>query len=90
MIEILKFDPMTDKGALKGKISIRIEKWGGFIMHDLCLFQKDDKEWLCFPTRKIEDKYLPYMLFDNPGLQKKFFEEILKALKEQCKGVFEK
>lgn len=89
MIEIKHFEP-CDKGALKGKISLRIEKWGGFCIHDVGYFEKDGKRWVGFPNRKVkinetEERWLPYMAFDKPDINKKFCEDVLTALEAQWK-----
>lgn len=82
MIEILSFDP-SDKGSLKGKIAIKMHKWGGFVIEDISILQKDEKKWLGFPSKKIQldgkDKWVPLIYYDIPDLQRKFCNEILKA-----------
>ncbi len=82
MIEILSFDPV-DKGTNKGKISIKMHKWGGFVIEDITILEKDNKKWLGFPAKKIQvdgkDKWVPLLYYDVPDLQRKFCSEILKA-----------
>lgn len=89
MIEIKNFEP-CDKGALKGHLSICVQKWGGFVIHNLALMSKDGKRWISFPNRKIAvegqaDRWVPIMLFEKAETQKQFCDAILKAYDEQWK-----
>lgn len=88
MIEIIKFEPM-DKGSLKAKFGVKMHKWGGFCMEELSLLSNGSKKWIGFPAKKIEldgkDKWIPLSYFDSPSLQKRFCEEVLKALEEYKK-----
>jgi DNA-binding cell septation regulator SpoVG len=89
MIEIKNFEP-CDKGFMKGKISIRVKKWGNFCIHDIGLFQKEGKSWLAFPNRKVkinetEEKWLPYMIFEDPEMNRKFLENVKEVFDAQFK-----
>jgi hypothetical protein len=88
MIEITKFE-LCDKGALKAKVSLRIEKWGGFCIHNVAIMEKDGKRWINFPQHPVEvngeKKWLPICTFDKPDILRKFSESVLEAVDAQHK-----
>lgn len=87
MIEVLDFTPVQNN-FLIGKFSICIEKWGNFIIRDICYFKKGRARWISFPSKRVigtDKTYISYMEFKNPEMTKKFQEMALKSLDEYLK-----
>jgi hypothetical protein len=85
MIEIQSYKEVN-KNSLTGTFSIKIPKWGNFIIKDLCYFKKNTQRWISFPSRTYEvdgqKKYHPYALFEDAQMMKSFQEKVLQALDE--------
>jgi len=83
MIEIIDFKRMN-KGNLLGFLTIKIAKWGNFIIKDITVFNKNGNRWISFPSRIVEDqgekKYFPYVRFEAAEVQKSFQEKVLTSL----------
>ncbi len=88
MIEIVKYT-VLNKGALIGTFSIRVPKWGGFIIQDMAHFQQDTKKWITFPSKQYESegkkKYMPYNRFEDSKTMDLFQGQVFKALEEYFK-----
>ena len=83
MIEITHYKP-NDKGFKVANISIKIPKWGNFLIRDITVFVKDGKRWLSMPNRSFDQdgqkKYFHFVSFENREIGDKFQAEVLKAL----------
>jgi hypothetical protein len=88
MIEIIQYKPVN-KGNLQGFLSIKIQKWGNFIIRDMAFFKKNDQKWVSFPQKSYEKdgatKYVSLNLFEDPTTSKSFQEKVLEALEEVIK-----
>ncbi len=75
-----------NKGALLGSMSMLFEEWGGLIIRDITLFQKDGKRWLSFPARAYEKdgktEYFQYVRFEDKTKHEQWQQKALKALEE--------
>ena len=83
MIEIIKYTQIG-KGSLVGRFTIRIQKWGGFVIRDMTYFQKAHQRWIAFPSKQFEiegeKKYMHYNLFEDPKIQSAFQEKVFRSL----------
>jgi DNA-binding cell septation regulator SpoVG len=83
MIEITHYKA-NDKGAKTATISIKIPKWGNFLIKEISLFAKDGKRWLSMPSRTFElegqKKYFQFVSFESREIGDKFQGEVFKAL----------
>lgn len=83
MIEIMDFKP-SNKGFLKANFSVKIQKWGGFVIRHMAFFQKGESQWVAFPSKKIEslgdDKYYPTVFFEDKGIQAVFLKKVLGSV----------
>lgn len=74
------------KGALLGYFSIKIQKWGNFIIHDMAYFKKGSHSWISFPCKKVEGesmaKYYPYNCFENKEMQDQFSKIVVEILED--------
>lgn len=88
MIDITQYK-QVGKGCLIGKFSIRVQKWGGFIIRDMAYFQQGHKRWIGFPCRQFEvegeKKYISFNSFEDGKTGKLFQDEVLKSLDEYFK-----
>lgn len=90
MIEIIEYKPINQP-SLKAQVSIRLPKWGGFIIKRIKVFQKDNSRWLTLPSEEYErdgkKKFFPVNEFDNPEMmeafRKSFFSELDKYLQSK-------
>lgn len=59
---------------LKCVVTISIEKWGGFIIEDLKLFEQAGRKWFHFPSKysKDESKHFEYNHFDSRSMRNEF------------------
>jgi hypothetical protein len=75
-----------NKGALVGSMSMQFEEWGGLIIRDITLFQKDGKRWLSFPSRAYEKdgktEYFQYVRFEDKIKHEAWQQKALKALQD--------
>lgn len=90
MIVVTNFKELN-KNSLRGTFSVRFQKWGGLIIEDFCLFEKDSKQWISFPKKvhfdeKGEKKYIPFAYFDDRKMMDAFQEKLLTALDEYFKN----
>lgn len=85
MIKITHYKP-SEEGTRKATFSIQVEKWGGFQIRDMCLFQKGTTRWVSYPARSYEaegkKKYFSFNGFADLNMDKAFKERILYALDE--------
>lgn len=90
MIQILKFNPVH-KGSLQGYFSIKIPKWGNFIINDLAYFKNDSNSWISFPAKKVEKesetKYFPYNKFEEKKMMEEFSKMVIRVLEEHLKNI---
>lgn len=90
MIEIVKYKAL-DHATLKAIFSIKVPKWGNFILHELKLFQKDNVSWVSFPSKEYEKdgqkKYYSYANFEDVEVLKKFQDQILVSLETYLKQI---
>lgn len=82
--EILRYTPL-EKGSLQGFFSLKIAKWGQFVINDMRYFAKEGgARWIAFPQRQYEKdgekKYAPYCKFEDRGMEHAFGDQVLKAL----------
>jgi DNA-binding cell septation regulator SpoVG len=82
MIEIIDFKAM-DKPIMKAIVSIKIPKWGGFIIRNIGVFEKDKQRWISFPSKEFEQegkkKYHAYNLFEDPKIADAFRDKFFEA-----------
>ena len=76
---------LISKNALVGIFSIKVEKWGGLIIEDMCHFKKGSHQWVNFPSRTYEDnhgekKYFHYAKFDDLEVMKLFQSKVIIAI----------
>lgn len=75
-----------NKGALVGSMNMQFEEWGGLIIRDITLFQKDGKRWLAFPSRSYEKEgkteYFQYVRFEDKTKHEQWQQKALKALQD--------
>ena len=85
-MQILKYKPIESKGPLQGHFSIKIQKWGNFIIHDMSYFKKDNQSWVKFPSKKYEKdaetKYFSYVTFEDENMYKEFTKNVKHLLEE--------
>ena len=85
MIEIQDFKPKNHQ-CLLGTFSVKMKKWGHFIIKEMSYFKKGDQRWVSFPSRQYEadgkKKYFPYVGFETMEVTKDFQTHVLKALDE--------
>jgi len=88
-IEVIKYHKINGSTFMMGKFSLKIPKWGNFIIHDMSYFQKGHQRWVSFPSKQFEKdgekKYMPYNKFEDDKTLKAFQEQVLKALDEYFK-----
>lgn len=75
-----------NSGALQGFATLFVEKMG-IEIKDCCLFMKDGKRWMTFPSREFtndkgEKKYAPLIKFREKGLQEQFMSLAINAVDE--------
>jgi len=65
---------------------MQFEEWGGLIIRDITLFQKDGRRWLSFPSRAYEKdgktEYFQYVRFEDKIKHEGWQQKALKALEE--------
>lgn len=85
MIDIINFK-LINKNTLIGTFSIRVPKWGGFIIQECSYFEKGNQRWISFPSRPYEKdgvkKYFHFNRFEDPKMMVKFQESVIKAIDE--------
>jgi DNA-binding cell septation regulator SpoVG len=83
VIEVIHFKKV-EKNTLKGFISVKVPKWGDFVISDILYFQKDAQRWISFPSKTVEKdgekKFYPYNHFKNSANMKLFQEKVFEAL----------
>lgn len=88
MIEITKYTPVG-KNTLVAKLSIKVPKWGGFFINEICYFQKGNQCWISLPSQQYESngekKYHPLNGFSDPKTARAFQDHILIALENYLK-----
>jgi hypothetical protein len=88
MIEVIEYNP-CDSGCNKGTISVKMHKWGGFVLAGLTIMQKGTSRWISFPNYKKdvggEIKWLPVAYYETNEMQKRLSVQILRALDEYVK-----
>jgi len=90
MIEIINYKPVLNSVCL-ARFSIKIPKWGNFLIKDISLFSKNNHRWISFPSRSYEEdgkkKYFQYNGFEDLQMMQSFQEKVLKALDEYTKNL---
>jgi len=80
-----------NKGSLVGSMSMQFEEWGGLIIRDITLFQKDGRRWLSFPARAYEKEgkteYFQYVRFEDKIKHEEWQQKALKALQDYVNQV---
>lgn len=83
MIEIFNYKP-TNHETRKASFSVKIPKWGNFIIRELSYFQKGDQRWINFPSRSYEQdgkkKYYSFNGFEDQKTFQSFQEKVFEAL----------
>lgn len=83
MIEIVNFKSIQ-KNYLQGMITIKIPKWGNFIIHDISYFVKGDNRWISFPCKSYQNegktKYFHLNRFEAADMMKTFQGKVLESL----------
>ncbi len=88
-MEIIEFKPIG-KGALIGECSIRLPKWGNFVIRRVKIFEKDAKRWITFPSAEYEKEgkkcYFYYNTFETREMMDAFRDQFFEAFdKLDCK-----
>jgi len=87
-MEILKHKPIN-KGSISALISIKIPKWGDFVIKEIVIFEKNGGRWISFPQRTYEKngekKYYSLNSFSSGEVFDKFQKQVLQALDEYLK-----
>jgi hypothetical protein len=82
-MEITKYKEIN-KNSLQGTFTLKIPKWGDFLIHEMTYFKKDSNRWVSFPSRGYEKdgekKYYSYCFFEDPAVLKSFSNKVLAAL----------
>jgi hypothetical protein len=83
MIEINDYREIN-KNTLKAQCTIRLEKWGGFLIKKVKIFQKAESRWISFPSEEYEKdgqkKYYSLVEFDTPAMNEAFRNAFFQAL----------
>jgi hypothetical protein len=84
MLKVTNYKPLKS-GALVGVFSLKIEKWGNFIIEDMRHFRKSSHQWINFPNRSYEDsngekKYFHYNKFEDLETMKMFSQKVIPAI----------
>lgn len=83
MIEITKWKAIN-KNSLVAIFDVKIQKWGGFMIREMTLFQKDSQKWIGFPSKVYEKdnekKYFAFNMFETKEMALKFQEKVLEAI----------
>jgi len=83
MIEITHYKPIANS-TKQATFSIKIPKWGNFLIRELSLFQKGSQRWISFPSRTYEadgkKKYFSFNSFEDQKMMHAFQEKIMEAL----------
>lgn len=90
MIEIQHYAPNHKQSALKAKFNVVIQKWGGFVIRDMCLFESDNKRWITYPSRDYEvdgkKKYFSFNGFLDKAMDETFKSKVMEALDQFLKN----
>ena len=85
MIEITEFKQL-DKSSLKAQVSIKIPKWGNFLIRRIKVFEKDNTRWIMLPSEEYEKdgkkKYYALNDFEDPKMSEAFRASFFKAYDE--------
>ena len=88
MIEIVDYKEIN-KNSLKAQATVRIPKWGGFLIKRIKIFQKGDTRWISFPAEQYEKegktKYFSLVEFDTPSMNEAFRNSFFSTLDEFLK-----
>lgn len=80
-----------NKGSLLGSMSILMDEWGGLVIREVLLFQKDGKRWLNFPSKTYEKdgktEYFYYLRFSDKIKHEEWQQKALKALQDYVNEV---
>lgn len=83
MIEITHYKPFENSAKL-ATFSIKVPKWGNFLIRELSLFQKGSHKWISFPSRQYEadgkKKYFSFNGFEDQKMNEAFQDQVLKAI----------
>ncbi len=78
----------VNKGSVLCTFTLTLPKWGGFQIRELCLFSKNGKRWLSYPSKPYEvdgqKKYFSYCGFADRNNGDAFQEKVMKVLDEFC------
>lgn len=99
-ISVLKFTKCTRPGHIKAFVTVCIAGLAGLIIEDIYLLEKDDEEWLNFPTRSYHDGkemvYQKILTFQDLKVENLLKKQILDSiynylidLQEGCEESFE-
>lgn len=83
-MEILNYKHLN-KGVVQATFTLKIPKWGDFLIKEMTLMEKGEMRWVNFPQRPYETesgekKYYAYVGFENFDITKKFQAEVLKVV----------
>lgn len=70
----------------KATVSIKIEKWGGFRIKRIKVFEKDGNRWISLPSEEYEKegkkKYYALNDFEDPEMNEAFRKAFFKSYDE--------
>lgn len=84
-MEIIDFKSIN-KGSVIAKFTLKIHKWGDFLIKEMAYFKKDTSSWIQFPTRQYEKdgqkKYFHLCGFSDPEMLKSFQGKVIELLEK--------
>jgi hypothetical protein len=82
MIEIVDYKSFPGP-TLIAQVSIRLPKWGGFIIKRIKVFQKNEARWIQLPCEKYEKngqtKFFTLCEFETPAMNEAFRTAFFKS-----------
>lgn len=90
-MHIVDFKPLN-KGALTSQVSLKIPKWGNFIIKGIKVFEKEGSRWIAFPAFEYEKdgkkQFYSHCAFESKDMMEAFRTQFFKAYDEylQLKG----
>lgn len=87
-MKVLEYKAIN-KGSILGSMSMQMEEWGGLIIRDMLVMQKDGKRWISFPSRSYEKdgkkEYFHYVRFEDKGKHDQWQLKAFKSLEDYAK-----
>lgn len=85
MIEIIDYKAIG-RGTFLAIITLKLPKMANFIIRNVLVFGKNGHKWVVMPSKEYEKdgqkKFFPLVAFEDPAINKRFQETILKTYDE--------